>query len=138
MQHCVNHTWDIPQAYEMIKRSTLKKDVHNLLMIAQRTKNGLQQVYSCAKAVSCHTRSFHRDRDDAVVLASKTIEKSVDAYTEFRLYRVGNVLVQQNDGTPIGGFLSSTLLHVHLATAENNFIKYKWPEIAKKHNLSPD
>eukprot|EP00973_Karenia_brevis_P013798 1873023-Karenia_brevis.AAC.1 len=134
----LNHAWDIPQAYEMMSRTKLMKDVKNLLQISERSRLGIQQVFKCAKAVSCHTRSFHRDRDDSVVIASRTIARAVQAYLEFRTYRIGNMLLKQKDGTPIGGFLSSTLLNLHLATAENNFLKYEWPKLVKKHGLCQD
>eukprot|EP00973_Karenia_brevis_P045198 6261222-Karenia_brevis.AAC.1 len=71
----------------------------------------------------------------AQVWASKPICRAVQAYADFKVYRVGNVLIKQTEGTPIGGFLSSTLLHVHLAIAEHNFVKYKWPKIASEHDL---
>eukprot|EP00973_Karenia_brevis_P040975 5670197-Karenia_brevis.AAC.1 len=73
LTHHINHAWDIPQAYEMMRKRKMLEDVRRMLKVAESTKVGLQQVFHCAKAVVSHTRSFNRGRDDSTTWASRTI-----------------------------------------------------------------
>eukprot|EP00973_Karenia_brevis_P080918 11225284-Karenia_brevis.AAC.1 len=86
----------------MMHKDKMLKDVRQMLKVAESTRVGLQQVFHCAKAVVSHTRSFNRMRDDSTTWASKTICKAVHAFADFKVYRIGNMLIKQKDGTPIG------------------------------------
>ena len=122
----------------MMSPQKVLQDTLRVLRIAEKTRHGLQQIFKCARAVASHTRIIHRSRDDSVALASRTLMKAIEAYIEFRLYRIGNRIIQQKSGVPNGGFLSSALLHLHLSIAEHNFVRYRWPEHVRRHSLSHD
>ena len=45
----------------------------------------------------------------------------VRAYLDMRLYQIGNLVMKQKSGVPIGGGFSSAILEAVLLLAEHNF-----------------
>eukprot|EP00973_Karenia_brevis_P046927 6510915-Karenia_brevis.AAC.1 len=78
-------------------------------------------VHRCSKSVTVEPQ-----RDDVIVIASRTLVKAVDLYLGCRIDRIGNQFVEQTSGLPIGGYLSSALLDVHMSSAENIFDCKTW------------
>ena len=127
--------YDVGQAYEMVKESHLRSSLNYVLRVAENTGVGMQQVFNSMRTIVSACRSFHRDKDDRVAIVTKTIRKVVEAYLQFKIYRVGVFFVQQVSGVPVGGFLSSALLFLYLSSCEDYFDKHLWPGIARHFNL---
>ena len=118
--------FDAGQAYEMLSRSSIINNLTYLLRRAEDTNTGIQQVLNTRKAIVSTTRDFHRHQDDRIVLATKSINRCVKAYLNFRIYRIGTTYIIQQTGVPIGGFLSAALMGLDFSAAESRFDCGKW------------
>ena len=63
------------------------------------------------------------------------ILKVVLSYLEFRFYRIGDLVVEQQCGIPIGSFMSSALLHLYLGACEHAFERSRWRQFARTNSL---
>ena len=99
-----------------------------VLEVAKNTGHHLVQVLKTIQASVAMSKGFHRDKDDRIVLAGKSIRQCVHAYLKFRIFKVGDQFLLQKSGAPIGGPMSSALLGLNLASCESIFDKIKWPQ----------
>lgn len=131
-------TFDIPQAYEEMDHDRLVSDASYVLRQAEKTQTGLRQVFSTAKALVGYTKSFQRARPrfDTTIVATKTIFRTIRLYLSRRLYRIGNIIVEQKKGVPIGGFGSGALLHLYLGCAEDYFDCCTWPSFSSTFGIN--
>ena len=72
---------------------------------------------------------------DRLVLWTSKIRKCVDRLLEMRIYRIGNAVIQQLFGDPIGGPISGVILDACCAKSELMFDSVLWPRIAASCNL---
>ena len=114
-------TSDAGQAYEVLEPSQVMRDLDFILKRAEDTGSGLLQVFKFVKSIVGVSKSLHRGFDDREVFTSVTIRKCVNAYMQFRIFRFANVHIKQLSGVPIGGWLSSALLHLRASACESRF-----------------
>ena len=53
----------------------------------------------------------------------------------FVFYCIGGQVVEQLCGIPIGGFMSSALLHLYFGACEHSFERRRWRQFARSNNL---
>ena len=127
-------TYDAGQAYEMISPSGVIRNLEYLLKRAETCGHGLVQVFNFVRSVVGVTKTLHRSVDDRLVLASITILQCLKCYLNMRVYRFGNMFVEQVSGVPIGGWLSSCLLNL-TASASESIFEAKWLSFAAPYGI---
>ena len=127
--------FDAGQAYEMVSLQSVHRDIDLLLRRAVELNMGIVQVFKTARALVAISRSLQRGSDDRTVLVSASIQRCVEAYLKFRIYRLGDRFVEQTTGVPIGGFMSSSLLGLVLSAAEARFDSCGWPRWCEQRGV---
>ena len=130
MRHPTLYTADAGQAYEMVKQSRINR-AFNFIFKALRLKTKLKDpTMSVQHSIKAKARFGGCIRDklfDRSVFYISKVENCMRSLVNLKIFRFGNLFLQQVSGIPIGGPVSGTVLEGVLSLDEHMFEQYVWP-----------
>ena len=116
---------DAGQAYEDLDTSAIYSAVHELFdRLPEVTKSHTVTITDTDKGYDTRWGGDHKiPHNDRTIFSIKSMRRAVFGFLGMRIFRLGDVFLEQLQGIPIGGPLSGCILEIVLSRCETLYDK---------------